>query len=208
MTQMGTNWPRVAGLTNPAWDHADNGQYRQTTELSDRIKTAFPLRLDMGRISACKQKEDETDSLTRLTEVHTTHSGLQRPNAMGGTNPITPWEAHLRDRFINGIKPEISEMVKRYCITWDCGILETVERHAIHSEKYLNDKKRKKSAQTRDRLQMAQLMVYERQAKRGRKGRGRRTPRGRGRGGSDACFKCEKLGHLAKNCPDNDKQAD
>ncbi|GLD56449.1 uncharacterized protein AKAME5_000879700 [Lates japonicus] len=72
----------------------------------------------MGKIAACRQKDDETVSeyLTRLTEVHTTHSGLQRPTNMGGPHPITPWEAHLRDRFMNGMKPEVSTMVKRNCV--------------------------------------------------------------------------------------------
>ncbi|CAB1429907.1 unnamed protein product [Pleuronectes platessa] len=48
-----------------------------------------------------------------LSEVHTANSGLERPNAMGGQNPITPWEAHLRDRFIHGVRPEIIRKRKR-----------------------------------------------------------------------------------------------
>ncbi|XP_060941493.1 protein NYNRIN-like [Limanda limanda] len=63
----------------------------------------------------------------RLSEVHTTNSGLERPDAMGGQNRITPWEAHLRDRFIHGIRPEISEMVKTNCIAWESANLGKVE---------------------------------------------------------------------------------
>ncbi|XP_044028260.1 uncharacterized protein LOC122864712 [Siniperca chuatsi] len=37
------------------------------------------------------------------------------------------------------------------------GNLETIERHAIHAEKFLKDEQRKKGAQLTDRLQMAQL---------------------------------------------------
>lgn len=112
--------------------------------------------MEMSKITACKQGEDETvqSYLSRLMKV-----------AMGINHVISPWEAHLRDRFINGMRPDISHMVKRTCITWEDGHVETIEKHAIHAEKFRKEKKKRKSMQITDRLQMAQLMVYESQAR-------------------------------------------
>ncbi|CAB1422909.1 unnamed protein product [Pleuronectes platessa] len=96
-----------------------------------------------------------------LSVIHTANSGLEKPNAMGGQNPITPWEAHLRDRFIHGIKLEISEMVQTSCIAWESATLEKVELHATHAEKLLNSKTKKKTSEFTEKLQMAQLAAYQ-----------------------------------------------
>ena len=74
----------------------------------------------MSKISSCKQEDDESvhNYLTRLTEVHNTHSGLT-PTADLNDNAITAWEVHLRNSFLNGLEPDISYIVKRIFITWD-----------------------------------------------------------------------------------------
>ena len=212
MTQMGIHYSKVTQvfparerrLVNPAWGHNDNHEYRDfINELCEEIRRQFPARMDMSKISMCKQGEDETvtDYLHRLSVIHTANSGLEKPNAMGGQNPITPWEAHLRDRFIHGIKPEISEMVQTSCIAWESANLEKVELHATHAEKLLNSKTKKKTSEFTEKLQMAQLAAYQTQVR----GRGRGRWRGRGRGRADACFKCGKMGHWSRECPMNQR---
>ncbi|KAM8741686.1 uncharacterized protein AB9X84_018994 [Acanthopagrus schlegelii] len=182
MVQMGTTWARVAGdypvedirVENSDWASDDNLVYKDVIGgLCYRIRQTFPLKLDMGKISACKQRDDEllADYLVRLTAVHTTHSGLAKPRVMGGIHEVTPWEAQLRDHFMNGMKPEISRMVREQCVNWDNANLETVEERANHAEKFLNDEKNRKATGLTERLQLAQLACYEHQA-RGRK-RGR-----------------------------------
>ena len=50
----------------------------------------------------------------------------------------------------------------------------TVELHAIHAEKHLNNKKRRGSVQVTEKLQMAQLAAYQNQVRGHRRGRGQR----------------------------------
>lgn len=60
---------------------------------------------------------------------------MSTQHTVASRDKLTPWEVHLRDSFINDIKPEVSDMVKHNCVTCDCGNLETAERYAIHVEK-------------------------------------------------------------------------
>ena len=107
VTQMGIHYSKVTGvfpardqrLVNSAWGHADNDEYRHfITDLCNQIRDSFPARMDMSKISVCKQGEDETmsDYLHRLSEVHTTNSGLTRPNLMGGTESYHPVGSPLK----------------------------------------------------------------------------------------------------------------
>lgn len=125
MVKMGTNQAKVSGypendvhLINPEWDHIDNGPYRVViTDLCGRRRNGFPVRMDMCKISACRQEDGESVSqyLAYLTEVHDTHSGLTCPANLND-NAVTPCEAHLRNTF-HEWHTDISSMVKRTCIT-------------------------------------------------------------------------------------------
>ncbi|XP_060754206.1 uncharacterized protein LOC132897854 [Neoarius graeffei] len=81
MTKMGIDWNKVSKewpeadqrMTTPDWSTAGNSEYRDTiTALCARLDSAFPLNIDMTKISMCKQEDGEVVSafLTRLTATH------------------------------------------------------------------------------------------------------------------------------------------
>ncbi|XP_043533575.1 uncharacterized protein LOC122541096 [Chiloscyllium plagiosum] len=78
--------------------------------LATAWREAFPVRIDMTKIAMSKLREGETVSqyLTHLSEVHNVHSGLRSPEDITAAE-IMPYEAHLRNSFINGMKDEIAK---------------------------------------------------------------------------------------------------
>lgn len=67
---------------HPVYDHQDNAPYRQALQdLLEEIKKLFPDRLDMSKITSCRQKPDEMveDYLTHLIAVFDQNSGIDRP---------------------------------------------------------------------------------------------------------------------------------
>ncbi|XP_038634516.1 uncharacterized protein LOC119953920 [Scyliorhinus canicula] len=192
-------------------DHADNVPYNAfVTGLVDACQTAFPVRMDMTKIATCKQRDGETVSqyLTRLTEVHNAHSGLTPPADIN-TAEVTPYEAHLRNSFMNGLSEDIAKKVKNTCITWDTGKLNLIEQHAMHAEKLLTQEKVKRNKRREDQSHQAQLTMMQmvtQVAEGQQRGRGRGQTRGRGRGGrgrgkTDGCFTCGSKDHWARDCP-------
>ncbi|XP_058273794.1 uncharacterized protein LOC131370461 [Hemibagrus wyckioides] len=96
------------------WDAENNAPYRDMiTAVRQACVAAFPVRMDMSRISMCKQQDGETviQYLTRLTEVHDAHSGLNRPDNINA-GEVMAYEAHLRNSFLNGLKEGIARSVK------------------------------------------------------------------------------------------------
>ena len=75
--------------------------------------------------------ESVADYLVRLTKVFTDNSDMQKPD-----NPQkdTPWE-QLKTCFLDGMNEDISHQVKKHCIVWERGCLNTIQDHAIHAEK-------------------------------------------------------------------------
>ncbi|KAM3622080.1 uncharacterized protein V6R79_020147 [Siganus canaliculatus] len=68
------------------WKDAANVQYRDAIHyLCDSITQAFPVQVNMARVTACTQRDGENpdEYLTRLTEAYNTHSGLQLPDELG-----------------------------------------------------------------------------------------------------------------------------
>ncbi|XP_036960086.1 uncharacterized protein LOC119022830 [Acanthopagrus latus] len=97
MVQMGTTWARVAGdypvedirVENSDWASNDNLVYKDVIGgLCHRIRQTFPLKLDMGKISACKQRDDEllADYLVRLQAT---------PHTVASQSPES-WEVSMK----------------------------------------------------------------------------------------------------------------
>ncbi|GLD46303.1 uncharacterized protein AKAME5_000067900 [Lates japonicus] len=95
MTQMGNKWSKVAGdfpagelrLANAAWENDEN---------ADRIRAAFPLSLDMGKISACRfEKMRLYLIISPGSQRSTQHTVASKDQFTWGGHPITPWGAHL-----------------------------------------------------------------------------------------------------------------
>lgn len=68
-------------------------------------------------------------------------------------------------QFIERLPPEIKEHVKGHCVGYETARLHGVENHAIHSERPVKEKRRKKEKIREDfnKLLMTQLHAYERQ---------------------------------------------
>ncbi|CAB1435122.1 unnamed protein product [Pleuronectes platessa] len=105
-------------------DGPPNAQPQPVQMAQAAVPVVSQLYPDLDLPAAEGEDSPPAYSTPWLSVIHTANSGLEKPNAMGRQNPIIPWEAHLRDRFIHGIKPEISEMVQTSCITWESATLE------------------------------------------------------------------------------------
>lgn len=78
--------------------------------------------MDMTKTSKCKQEDKEAVSayLTWFIEAHNRHCGIVKPVALAaGDAAPGAWKAHLRNSFINGLKPGIVRQIKQRCVLWE-----------------------------------------------------------------------------------------
>lgn len=96
------------------------------------------------KISACKQKDDETiqEFYVCLTDVFTVHNSTDHPADLG--NEITAWEADLKNGFIKGLWEEMAAKVERNFISWKNYRLGRV-RHHVHVDNDLKAQQIKKN---------------------------------------------------------------
>ncbi len=154
---------------------AAGSQYKAADEvLPDRTEAKFRRKMDLGKIVARRQQPHEiiVDYLTCLSKVHEDNSDIRRSQPNGnGDIPVSEWEGYLRDRFIQGMMPEIQEHMKEHCVGHETARLHDVENHAAHAkrlikEKYKN-KKRKKVLTTQNQKEIdsnagqEQMMKYK-----------------------------------------------
>jgi len=128
--------------------------------LCSAFTQAFPVKVNMEKITACKQKDGENpdEYLTCLTEVFNTHSGLQLPGEL--SNAPAVWEIHLCNCFLSGLKPNIASAVKRSSIGWNDACLSELRRHAIHAHDQILSNKREKEEKTQKEPYMAAITMY------------------------------------------------
>ncbi|XP_060720834.1 uncharacterized protein LOC132842185 [Tachysurus vachellii] len=206
ITRIKYDWPdENLCMRHPDHENGRNATYFNfITGLREACSEAFPVKMDMTKIALCKQEDGETVAqyLHRLTDIHNAHSGLTAPQDMSD-GAVTAYEAHLRNSFMNGLIPGISDKVRNLCITWDTGKLSLIVQHALHAEKLLaqnkQEQEKKKEAQTHN-VQLAIMQAVARSLTHRGRGRGRR-----GRGGDSGCFICGGQDHWAKGCPKRGK---
>ncbi|XP_058638910.1 uncharacterized protein LOC131544593 [Onychostoma macrolepis] len=144
MLKLGTkDWQKVrphfpvnnAARIHVEWAHDYNRPYRNAVELlCQRVKTAFPVRVDIAKINSCIQGKDELvmDYYEILYETFKKYSGIAEPANRG--DPPNIWESYLNSSFLNGLRPELSAAVKQSCIGWNEARVEIIRKHAVHAE--------------------------------------------------------------------------
>lgn len=131
---------------------------------------------------------------------------------------VTPWEAHFRKAYMNGMKPEIARMIKCTCVTWDSCKLSITQAHAIHAENLLKDNWKKRDGKDKKELHMAMMTMFHGAARGHGCGHGKGDYRGRGCSGymgrgqrdhtsydMETCFICGENGHWSRECTKNKK---
>ncbi|XP_026227517.1 uncharacterized protein LOC113169931 [Anabas testudineus] len=189
------------------WEDESNAQYRDAVRhLCDAFTHAFPVKVNMEKITACKQKDDENpdEFLTRLTEVFNTNSGLQLPEEVGNTPDV--WEIHLCNYFLNGLQPDISSAVKSSCIGWNDARLSELRRHAIHAYNQTLTRKKIKEETNQKELHLAAITMYntvreQRQSSYDRRRNNRSHHKNwRIKPSNDICHLCGQHGHWKRDC--------
>ncbi|KAK1901718.1 Alpha-tectorin [Dissostichus eleginoides] len=160
---------QMAGLhhmTKVEWENPANDGYRNAiTTLCTAIKAKFPAKVDMSKITACKQNPEElvNDYYHRLHLVFTANSDIQEPDGYSA-GAVGVWETHLSNAFLNGLSSAISTSVRASCIgVMDGARLEEIRRHAIHAEKRLSEDKASDDKKRSDRKEKAQLTMSSNQ---------------------------------------------
>ncbi|XP_051252539.1 uncharacterized protein LOC127361734 [Dicentrarchus labrax] len=212
-----TDWQKIAERFPHAdirckhitWEHESNAHYRDVVRLlCDAFTQAFPVKVNMEKITACKQKDDENpdEYLTRLTEVFNTYSGLQPPDGLNNIPDV--WEIHLCNCFLKGLKPNTASAVKTSCIGWDDARLSELRRHAIHAHDQILTKKKKNEETTEKELHMAAITMYNTIREHGQsyhthRGKDNRHRHWKDKIAKDVCFLCGQHGHWKRECPKN-----
>lgn len=71
-----------------------------------------------------------------LMTLHEDNTRILRPQPDDNrVAPMSPWEAHKRDRLIQGRLPDIQKHVKAHCVGYETSRIHDVEKQAAHAEK-------------------------------------------------------------------------
>nr|XP_049572846.1 uncharacterized protein LOC125966357 [Syngnathus scovelli]XP_049596251.1 uncharacterized protein LOC125980768 [Syngnathus scovelli] len=173
------------------------------------------MRANYTEIGRTKQNDNETfdEYRVRMTEVFKLHSGLVEDNAPQGA-----YQQQLKNAIHVGSRPAIQIRVINNYIGMTTGTLEEYINHALHAERVVIDKQKRKQmkAPKYTFLVDQDSDTFYQNAGRGQKGqRGRGAMsnregfRGRGRGVVHPpieCWSCGEKGHMARDCTYKQKQ--
>ncbi|KAI3374153.1 hypothetical protein L3Q82_006016 [Scortum barcoo] len=114
------------------------------------LKVAFPTKVDITKISNCKQRRDEmvADYYTRLHLLFNDHGGMTEPTERGDTPTL--WESHMIKWFLDGLLPHISADIKKSCVGYEDARLTDLIRHAKHAENQITAEKGEGERQKRE----------------------------------------------------------
>ncbi|KAI3364844.1 hypothetical protein L3Q82_001026 [Scortum barcoo] len=224
-----------ARQAHPVWDNAENAEYRNVlNNLMTALKEAFQTKIDMTKITECRQQPDETvtNYYTRLhLLLFNEHSGMTELIERGDTPKL--WESHMMIKwFLDGLLPHISAAIKKGCVAYEDARLTELIRHAKHAERQITAEKTKKSDREKQAHSAHLTMVktvtnlaeneQQRQSRNrrgagfnrrgrghhGKGGRGRQGEEGRSWVGKDECYIYHKKGHWAADCPQRDDDSE
>ncbi|KAI3357199.1 hypothetical protein L3Q82_015657 [Scortum barcoo] len=135
-----------ARQVHPVWENEENAAYLNVlNNLMTTLKVAFPTKVDITKISDCRQQRDETviNYYTRLHLLFDEHSGMTEPTERGDTPTL--WESHMIKWFLDGLLPHISAAIKKSCVGYEDARLTELIRHAKHAERQIAAEKTKES---------------------------------------------------------------
>ncbi|XP_055008822.1 uncharacterized protein LOC129408665 isoform X2 [Boleophthalmus pectinirostris] len=223
MAALGFNWSHVRGDWDPSGTDGKSLKHDaqdltvRVQALAERTKTRYKKLANYGEISRTKQKEDEKfeDFKIRMTKVFKTHSGLEESDDVQG-----PYQQQLKNALHAGVTESIRQWLDKHFYGMASSTLEDYVNHAIHAEKVVIEKNKKKDKEVKMFLKKDGSIYYKGGAQ-NKKGRGGFQHRGRGRRryhnqiGSQTqypntqstivCWSCGKSGHKAKNCKNNSR---
>ncbi|XP_023813435.1 uncharacterized protein LOC111947772 [Oryzias latipes] len=230
MTAMKADWAKVKGNWNPMNDddpprplpHNSQELIQSLTLLGQRIREAFPMRPDYGKIGQTKQKDGElvSDFRVRFEEVFKANSGLRDDDNDDGA-----YRQQLKQALLQAMRPEIADWIRKHYIDLPTGALQQFMNFAVHAEKVMVNKKKVRNQSVDTFWQEESSDVFfGRNMNRGRN-RGRGQGRGRGKGNfkgsfrgrfressnrgseqvDDGCWICGQRDHWLRDCPERKK---
>ncbi len=101
-------------------------------DLEERIRQQFRRRADYGKISQCKQKDEETpeDFLDRMRVVFRSNSAIEY-----NEDPDGVYQQQLKRAFLAGLKPEIRKYIDKHWVHQNTGTLQQGLEYAQHAYK-------------------------------------------------------------------------
>ncbi|MEQ2213973.1 hypothetical protein XENOCAPTIV_024845 [Xenoophorus captivus] len=134
----GHRWCRVAGdfTGNDAQGNSmahNSADLRDALRiLYDRIRTEYTQTADYGKISQCKQKdeEDPQDILNRMRRVFRANSTIPYNEVENGA-----YQQQLKRAFLQGSKPELRRYIDKHWVHQNIGTVNQALEYAEHAHK-------------------------------------------------------------------------